>query len=192
MSEIHLLNCCKCGENGAPKLISNGLAYLVECAVCDKVATPKFTTPEEAVAWWNGYNTNPPQETTKLKLLEAKDALKTLADYTATHFPEDCSCDEMAAIAYKAHEKLKEIEVNHSEDERIAEPLTNGDRLRAMSNIESRGECDLNREANAALIAAAPEMYEALEFSKKEFHDLYFENCCEYIESVLKKARGEE
>lgn len=52
MSEIHLLNCCKCGENGAPKLISNGLAYLVECAVCDKVATPKFTTPEEAVAWW--------------------------------------------------------------------------------------------------------------------------------------------
>ena len=46
-------------------------------------------------------------------------------------------------------------------------------------------------DANAALIAAAPEMYEALEFSKKEFHDLYFENCCEYIESVLKKARGE-
>lgn len=128
-----------------------------------------------------------------------------------------------------------------SEDERIAKPLTNGDRIRAMSNeelaeyqihrvddcpdlikvdapcrikknyetqtdckkcwlnwlnsqaesIESRGECDLNREANAALIAAAPEMYEALEFSKKEFHDLYFENCCEYIESVLKKARGE-
>ncbi len=93
MSEIHLLNCCKCGENGAPKLISNGFAYLV--------------------AWWNGYNTNPPQETTKLKLLEAKDALKTLADYTATHFPEDCSCDEMAAIAYKAHEKLKEIEVKY-------------------------------------------------------------------------------
>ena len=46
--------------------------------------------------------------------------------------------------------------------------------------------------ANAALIAAAPEMYEALEFSKKKFHDLYFENCCEYIESVLKKARGEK
>lgn len=46
-------------------------------------------------------------------------------------------------------------------------------------------------DANAALIAAAPEMYEALEFSKREFHDLYFENCCEYIESVLKKARGE-
>lgn len=46
-------------------------------------------------------------------------------------------------------------------------------------------------DANAALIAAAPEMYEALEFSKKKFHDLYFENCCEYIESVLKKARGE-
>ena len=47
-------------------------------------------------------------------------------------------------------------------------------------------------DANAALIAAAPEMYEALEFSKRKFHDLYFENCCEYIESVLKKARGEE
>lgn len=46
-------------------------------------------------------------------------------------------------------------------------------------------------DANAALIAAAPEMYEALEFSKRKFHDLYFENCCEYIESVLKKARGE-
>ena len=47
-------------------------------------------------------------------------------------------------------------------------------------------------DANAALIAAAPEMYEALEFSKRKFHDLYFENCCEYIESVLKKARGEK
>ena len=46
-------------------------------------------------------------------------------------------------------------------------------------------------DANAALIAAAPEMYEAIEFSKRKFHDLYFENCCEYIESVLKKARGE-
>lgn len=136
MSEIHLLNCCKCGENGAPMLRLDGPFYTIECVECYKVATPKFTTPEEAVAWWNGYNTNPPQETTKLKLLEAKDALKTLADYTATHFPEDYSCDEMAAIAYKAHEKLKEIEVNHSEDERIAEPLTNGDRIRAMSNKE--------------------------------------------------------
>lgn len=47
-------------------------------------------------------------------------------------------------------------------------------------------------DANAALIAAAPEMYEALEFSKRKFHDLYFENCCEYIESVLKKTRGEK
>ena len=111
MSEIHLLNCCKCGENGAPMLRLDGPFYTVECVECYKVATPKFTKPEEAVAWWNGYNTNPPQETTKLKLLEAKDALKTLADYTATHFPEDCSCDEMAAIAYKAHDKLKEIEV---------------------------------------------------------------------------------
>lgn len=46
-------------------------------------------------------------------------------------------------------------------------------------------------DANAALIAAAPEMYEALEFSKRKFHDLRFKNCCEYIESVLKKARGE-
>lgn len=46
-------------------------------------------------------------------------------------------------------------------------------------------------DANAALIAAAPEMYEALEFSKREFHDLHLEKYCEYIESVLKKARGE-
>lgn len=46
-------------------------------------------------------------------------------------------------------------------------------------------------DANAALIAAAPEMYEALEFSKRKFHDLRFKICCEYIESVLKKARGE-
>ena len=49
----------------------------------------------------------------------------------------------------------------------------------------------ISEEEHAALIAAAPEMYEALEFSKRKFHDLYFENCCEYIESVLKKARGE-
>lgn len=46
--------------------------------------------------------------------------------------------------------------------------------------------------ANAALIAAAPEMYEALEFSKREFHDLHLEKYCEYIEIVLKKARGEK
>ena len=111
MSEIHLLDCCKCGEQGDQQLCSKGRTYFVACVKCCEVITPTFTTPEEAVAWWNGYNTNPPQETTKLKLLEAKDALKTLADYTATHFPEDCSCDEMAAIAYKAHEKLKGIEV---------------------------------------------------------------------------------
>ena len=66
------------------------------------------------------------------------------------------------------------------------------DTPRGQMIVESFGECDFNRKANAALIAAAPEMYEALEFSKKEFHDLYFENCCEYIESVLKKARGEK
>lgn len=51
---------------------------------------------------------------------------------------------------------------------------------------------ETEHKANAALISAAPEMYEALEFSKRKFHDLHFKICCEYIESVLKKARGEE
>lgn len=66
------------------------------------------------------------------------------------------------------------------------------DTPRGQMIVESFGECDFNRKANAALISAAPEMYEALEFSKRKFHDLYFKICCEYIESVLKKARGEE
>ena len=88
----------------------DGPFYVVECVECYSVATPKFVNPEEAVAWWNGYNTNPPQEIIKQKLLEAKEAMGRLADYTATNFPEDCSCDEMASIAHKAYEKLKEVE----------------------------------------------------------------------------------
>jgi len=110
MSEIRMLNCCKCGEDGAPMLRLDGPFYVVECVECYSVATPKFVNPEEAVAWWNGYNTNPPQEIIKQKLLEAKEAMGRLADYTATNFPEDCSCDEMASIAHKAYEKLKEVE----------------------------------------------------------------------------------
>lgn len=67
--------------------------------------------------------------------------------------------------------------------------------------IESYGECELDYKANAALIAAAPEMYDILEHyfnliqtasegaaiaEQKIFEDI----AC--IESVLKKARGEQ
>lgn len=47
-------------------------------------------------------------------------------------------------------------------------------------------------EHDANLIAAAPEMYEALEFCKREFHDVGLEKYCEFIEKILKKARGEK
>ena len=75
--------------------------------------------------------------------------------------------------------------------------------------VESFGECDSNRKANAALIAAAPEMYYALKKlkecleiffgkSEKDFlkdcdnGELYFAR--EYNEAcnALKKARGEK
>lgn len=72
---------------------------------------------------------------------------------------------------------------------------------RGQMIVESFGECDSNRKANAALIAAAPEMYDILEHylgliqkandgdviaEQKIFEDI----AC--IESVLKKARGEK
>jgi len=72
---------------------------------------------------------------------------------------------------------------------------------RGQMIVESFGECDSNRKANAALIAAAPEMYDILEHyfnliqtasegaaiaEQKIFEDI----AC--IEKVLKKARGEK
>lgn len=79
-------------------------------------------------------------------------------------------------------------------DSRINEERYFGiDTPRGQMIIESRGECDLNREANAALIAAAPEMYAKL----KELADvLRFggmrctnRTMAQEIDDILKKAR---
>lgn len=60
--------------------------------------------------------------------------------------------------------------------------------------VESFGECDSNRKANAALIAAAPEMYEELKLhcARCMWAHPKCERCdsCKTME-VLKKARGE-
>lgn len=75
--------------------------------------------------------------------------------------------------------------------------------------VESFGECDSDRKANATLIAAAPEMYEALKKLKVCIEDYFgktereFLKCCDkdvdvfFIQpymaacNALKKARGE-
>ena len=74
--------------------------------------------------------------------------------------------------------------------------------------VESFGECDSNRKANAALIAAAPELYSALKNLKELLENFFgksekdfFEDCDngelyfarEYNDAcnALKKARGE-
>ncbi len=60
--------------------------------------------------------------------------------------------------------------------------------------VESFGECDSNRKANAALIAAAPEMYRKLEWLQREFDESDDEELVAIgweIELILKKARGE-
>lgn len=61
--------------------------------------------------------------------------------------------------------------------------------------VESFGECDSNRKANAALIAAAPEMYRKLEWLQREFDESDDEELVAIgweIELILKKARGEK
>lgn len=95
-------------------------------------------------------------------------------------------------------------------DSRVNEERYFGiDTPRGQMIVESFGECDSNRKANAALIAAAPEMYYALKKlkecleiffgkSEKDFlkdcdnGELYFAR--EYNEAcnALKKARGEK
>ena len=72
---------------------------------------------------------------------------------------------------------------------------------RGQMIVESFGECDSNRKANAALIAAAPEMYYALKhyfglIQRADYGDIVaeqkiFEDIC-YIEGALQKAEGEE
>ncbi len=60
--------------------------------------------------------------------------------------------------------------------------------------VESFGECDSNRKANAALIATAPEMYRKLEWLQREFDESDDEELVAIgweIELILKKARGE-
>ena len=143
-----------------------------------------------------------------------------------------------------------------NEDERIAEPLTNGDRLRAMSNealaesmvhlwvnehrflwlgvikngdfesfskkqdaikstidwLNSPAEsarlrdCEIAKskdreesDANAALIAAAPEMYEFIEWLRTVEGQCvilkakkYMPQILDKLDEILKKARGEE
>lgn len=61
--------------------------------------------------------------------------------------------------------------------------------------VESFGECDSDRKANAALIAAAPELYKELEkhCALCVMRHPEMENCklCE-TRKVLNKARGEK
>lgn len=57
--------------------------------------------------------------------------------------------------------------------------------------VESFGECDSNRKANAALIAAAPEMYEKLgDICRVLKMDGRFPATTSEIEKLLQKARG--
>lgn len=69
------------------------------------------------------------------------------------------------------------------------------DTPRGQMIVESFGECDFNRKANAALIAAAPEMYEALaDIAETCGNRGCSETCAEAgckICEILKKARGE-
>lgn len=90
-------------------------------------------------------------------------------------------------------------------DSRINEERYFGiDTPRGQMIVESRGECDLNREANGYLIAAAPKMYKKLGEMQKlclemaEYwsdndikHD-YFEDRATEIDLLLNNARGEE
>lgn len=66
---------------------------------------------------------------------------------------------------------------------------------RGQMIVESFGECDSNRKANAALIAAAPELYKELE-KHCALCMMMHPDCegCEICDTgkVLKKARGEE
>ena len=131
-----------------------------------------------------------------------------------------------------------------NEDERIAKPKTNGDRLRAMSNEELAGnlnccpkefdqtfvcdhsnkgckecltvwlnspaesarlrDCEIAKsqdreesDANAALIAAAPEMYEFIEWLRSVEGQCailkakrYLPQILDKLDEILKKARG--
>lgn len=57
--------------------------------------------------------------------------------------------------------------------------------------VESFGECDSNRKANAALIAAAPELYEKLgDICRVLKMDGRFPATTSEIEKLLQKARG--
>lgn len=87
-------------------------------------------------------------------------------------------------------------------DSRINEERYFGiDTLRGQMIVESFGECDSDRKANAALIAAAPEMYDTLKhyfdlIQRADYGDIVaeqkiFEDIC-YIEGALHKAEGEE
>ena len=65
--------------------------------------------------------------------------------------------------------------------------------------VESFGECDSNRKANAALISAAPVMYEFIEWLRTVEGQCvilkakkYMPQILDKVDEILKKARGEE
>ena len=81
-------------------------------------------------------------------------------------------------------------------DSRVNEERYFGiDTPRGQMIVESFGECDSNRKANAALIAAAPEMYEELKLHCARC--MWAHPSCERCDTcktmkILKKVRGEK
>ncbi len=85
-------------------------------------------------------------------------------------------------------------------DSRINEERYFGiDTPRGQMIVESFGECDFNRKANAALIAAAPEMYEFIAWLRTVEGQCailkakrYLPQILDKLDEILKKARGEK
>ena len=79
------------------------------------------------------------------------------------------------------------VEVGTSEDDEGVFYVCHEETSCPDTTICAFGGDDLDDEANAHLIAAAPEMYEALR-SVDEWEN---PSCFEKVKAVLKKARGE-
>nr|DAM90931.1 MAG TPA: hypothetical protein [Caudoviricetes sp.] len=70
---------------------------------------------------------------------------------------------------------------------------------RGQMIVESFGECDSNRKANAALIAAAPEMYEFIRWIRTVQGQCaimkwrkFLPKILDKADEILRKAEGEE